>query len=158
AHRGQHRGDAGHVGAVVVERDHLGTAPEELERVPAATAAQVEHAVAGAKAQLVHVHGQHRWESIAVRYTSTVRAAAARHVNRATPRARPAAPRRARRSASARAVWIAAASAWASPGATSRAVSPSDPATSGSAPPVVATTGVAHAIASTSGSEKPSNS
>ena len=32
------------------------------------------------------------------------------------------------------------------------------PATSGSAPPVVATTGVAHAIASMSGSEKPSNS
>ena len=51
-----------------------------------------------------------------------------------------------------------AASACGSLGGTRRAVSPSAPATSGNAPPVVATTGVPHAIASTSGRENPSNS
>jgi hypothetical protein len=42
------------------------------------------------------------------------------------------------------------------PGGTARQVSPSGPATSGMAPPVVATSGVPVAMASAAGSEKPS--
>ena len=59
---------------------------------------------------------------------------------------------RGRRAASA----IAATSASGSSGSTSRPVSPLTPTTSGSAPPVVATTGTPQAIASIAGSEKPS--
>ena len=51
-----------------------------------------------------------------------------------------------------------AASASESPGGTCRQVSPSAPVTSGRAPPVVATSGTPHDIASTAGSEKPSYS
>ena len=51
---------------------------------------------------------------------------------------------------------MAPASAPGSSGATSRPVSPSTPTTSGSAPPVVATTATPHAIASMAGRENPS--
>ncbi|GAA3305450.1 hypothetical protein GCM10020295_59190 [Streptomyces cinereospinus] len=73
-------------------------------------------------------------------------------------RSRPAAPSRARSSASPSSRLSPAASAPASPGGTARHVSPSRPATSGIAPPVVATSGVPVAMASAAGSEKPSYS
>ena len=43
-----------------------------------------------------------------------------------------------------------------SPGSVRKHVSPLTPATSGSAPPVVATSGIPHDIASMAGSENPS--
>ena len=51
---------------------------------------------------------------------------------------------------------MAPASAPGSSGGTSKPVSPSVPTTSGSAPPVVATTATPHDMASMAGSEKPS--
>ena len=51
---------------------------------------------------------------------------------------------------------MAMARAPGSSGGTSNPVSPSRPTTSGSAPPVVATTGTPQAMASTAGSENPS--
>ena len=71
-------------------------------------------------------------------------------------RCRPRAPMVPRRSSCSRPQRILAASASLSPGGTTMAVSPSLPMTSGTAPPVVATSGVPHAIASMAGSEKPS--
>ncbi len=51
---------------------------------------------------------------------------------------------------------MVAARASLSPGSVRKQVSPWVPATSGSAPPVVATRGTPHDIASIAGSEKPS--
>lgn len=53
---------------------------------------------------------------------------------------------------------MAMAKAPTSPGGTSKPVTPSSPTTSGSAPPVVVTSGTPHAMASTAGRENPSYS
>ena len=91
-----------------------------------------------------------------MRYCSTVFTAVCLHDQWSTTRWRPRAPMVSRRSGSSSAQRSLAASASLLPGSTSMAVSPSLPTTSGMAPPVVATSGVPHAMASMAGSEKPS--
>src|ERR671910_658107 len=164
-------GQRGHVlelGLVVVEGRHPGAAAQRLEGVPAGAAAEVEQAVAGVQAQSVVIDGEHyalrsveadedRW-SRRSRYCSTVLRAVCRHDHWSTTRCRPAAPTVWRRSDRSSAQRSLAVSASLSPGGTTRAVSPSRPTTSGSAPPDVATSGVPHAMASMAGSEKPSYS
>src|SRR4029079_12760940 len=152
---------------IAVERHDGRAAPPRFVRVAAATAPHVEDAAAVADAQAIEVDGQHvvratpsrcarAWSSRRMRHCSTVPTAVARQVNMLSARSRPAAPMRARSSGSLSARTSPAASASGSPGGTSKPVSLSRPTTSGTAPPVVATSGTPHAIASTAGSEKPS--
>ena len=91
-------------------------------------------------------------------YTETVCAATDSQLNTSTARRRPFAPRRRSSSGESSSSPSTAASSSTSPGATSRAHSPSGPTTSGSAPARLATIGVPLAMASTAGSENPSYS
>ena len=87
-----------------------------------------------------------------------MRAAVCRHDHWSITRRRPAAPTRARASPSSSAARITEASESLSPGSARKQVRPWAPATSGRAPPVVATSGVPQAMASMAGSENPSYS
>ena len=60
AHRGEHVRHRGELVGVLVERDDVGAAAVELERVPPGAAAHVEDAVTRLHAEPVEVHGQHQ--------------------------------------------------------------------------------------------------
>src|SRR6202042_2974655 len=93
-HRAEHRGHRGEFGRVKVERDHVRAAAVHLERVPAAAAAQVEHAVARPDREPAEIDGQHPGRPLAAPaawdraswYCSTVAWATAGQANRSLTR------------------------------------------------------------------------
>ena len=166
-HRARDRGDVLEVGGRVVERGDARAAAHRLERVAPATRSEVEEALAGRELQPPEVNRQHRYARVdrrrrGVRFELEVvllggafrRLAPGEAVEHPPPAALaepgallgdrsaspPAGVRARRRRRSAR----------------SSRSRPDGPTTSGSAPPVVVTSGTPHAIASIAGSEKPS--
>ena len=159
AHGGEQAADVLELGGRVVEGDHPGALAERLEGVPSGAAAHVEQQVARLHAEPVEPDGEHY-----LRFQLQADAVLLDGLHgRVLPRpvvddALAAAGADGGRAGRARrgAQRSLAASASLLPGSTSIAVSPSLPTTSGMAPPVVATTGVPHDMASMAGSEKPS--
>ena len=164
-HRGEHVLHALDLVATGVERDHVGAATRRLEGVAPEPAAEVEHRVAAFQAEPVVARGEHQSKSIDVRQrlpgedrvVTGGRAARGHLPGEALHHA--LATRGAEALAQRRVVEqppIAATSASGLLGSTSSPVSSLTPTTSGSAPPVVATTGTPQLIASIAGSENPS--
>ena len=154
----QDRVDVVEVLGTLVERDDVRAAPERLERVPARAAAHVDHRRCPRRRRA----GRSRRSAclgtrfMARSYTETVCAATDSQLKTSTARRRPAAPSRRSSSGESSSSPSTLVRSSTSPGATSRAHSPSVPTTSGSAPARLATIGVPLAMASTAGSEKPS--
>src|ERR1700677_2248526 len=153
-HRAEHPGHSDELRRIKVERDHVRAAPVNLEGVPPAAAAQVEHAVPRPDREPAEIDGQHAG-SIASRYRSAVALATAAQANRSLTRASARSASAARSAGEACTRLSTAASPSSSPGVTRTAASP---VTSGRAPVRLATSGVPDAMCSTAGSEKPSYS
>ena len=107
-HRSHHRGGRRDVVERVVERDDRRSGPDGVEGVAPGTAPEVENGGTTVDRRTRPIDRQHR-RARSVRYSSTVRSAVVRHLNRAIPRARPRSPIAAAARGSARTCSIAAA-------------------------------------------------